>query len=189
MNATAKTVTNEEILTYLQGLAEGLGRLEQSQQRLEQSQHKLEQSQERLEKNQQRLEENQQKLEQNQQDMAQNLRDFMQMTSEGLDALDRRLDGVESETRLLKGEARDLKQASYRHELQLAEFTRTHEKLNELIEIDIKEVLDRLSAIEERLPTFTTKTEVRTLQLKLQRAVDWIVKVSELKNISIKFPT
>ena len=82
---------------------------------------------------------NVQEIAQNQQDMAQSLQDFMQMTSEGLDKLDRnmeatneRLDGVEGEMRLLKGEVKDLTQASYRHELQLADFARTQDRLNDL---------------------------------------------------------
>ena len=146
MNATASTVTNEEILKNVQ-------------------------------------------------DMAQNLQDFMQMTSEGLDKLDRnmeatnqRLDGLEGEVRLVKGEVKDLKQVSYRHELQLAEFTRTQDRLNDLIHIDIKEILHRLAIIEGRLPTIT-EAEVRKLQLEMQTLVDWVAKVSKLKNIPIKFPS
>ena len=131
----------------------------------------------------------------NVQDLAQSLQDFIQMTSEGLDRLDRnmegtnqRLDGVEGEIRLLKGEVRDLKQASYRHELQLAEFTHTQERLNDLIHIDIKEILDRLAAIEDRLPTIT-EADVRKLQTEMQTVVDWIAKVSKLRHIPIKFPS
>ena len=117
------------------------------------------------------------------------------MTSEGLDKLDRnmeatnqRLDGLEGEVRLVKGEVKDLKQVSYRHELQLAEFTRTQDRLNDLIHIDIKEILHRLAIIEGRLPTIT-EAEVRKLQLEMQTLVDWVAKVSKLKNIPIKFPS
>lgn len=142
MNATAKTATNEDVLKYLQGLTEGQARLEGAQARLER----------------------------NQQDMAQNMHDLAQMTSEGLDAIDHRIegtnermDGIEGETRLLKGEVKDLKQASYRHELQLAEFAQTQNRLDDLIHIDIREILERLTVIEERPPIFT-QTEVRKLK-------------------------
>lgn len=134
--STTEKITNRDILKYLEELAKGQARLEK-----------------------------------NQQDMAQNMHDLAQMTSEGLDAIDRqieatneRMDGVEGETRLLKGEVKDLKQASYRHELQLAEFAQTQNRLNDLIHIDIKEILERLAAIEER-PSIFTKAEVRKLKI------------------------
>lgn len=129
------------------------------------------------------------------QDLMAAMQDIMQMTSEGFEKLDKRINGLEGhmdelegETRTLKGEIKDLTQASYRHELRLGELAGTHDKLNDLIHIDIKEILHRLAAIENQLPTIN-EAEVRKLQLEMQTVVDWVAKVSKLKNIAIKFPS
>lgn len=164
MKSTAKTVTNEQLLDAIQALAQKQNELTKV-------------------------------VEQDRQDNAQNFQDLMMMTSEGFDKIDRnladtneRMNGIEGETRLLKGEVKDLKSASYRHELQLAEFTRTQDRLNDLIHIDIKEIFTRLDVIEAKLPEIS-KEEIRKIQAELQEAVDWIAKVSKLNNIPIKFPS
>ncbi|HEY5805828.1 MAG TPA: hypothetical protein VIS56_00395, partial [Candidatus Saccharimonadales bacterium] len=106
--------------------------------------------------------------------------------------LDGRMDGLERRVDTLAGDMQDVKQTVYRHEVQLRELTdltqRTHDKLDDLIKADIKEILDRLAAIEERLPAIT-EAEVRKLQAEMQAAIDWIEKVSKLKNIPVKFPS
>ncbi len=138
-------------------------------------------------------------LAQNLHDIAESMQDFMQMTSEGFNGLnkrmvglDGRMDSLEGTVQEVKSDVQELKQSSYRHDVQLRELTelaqRTHNNLDNLIKIDVKEILDRLATIEDRLPTIT-EAEVRKLQLEMQTAVDWIAKVSKLKNIPIKFPS
>lgn len=128
-----------------------------------------------------------QSLGHNQDDMAQNLQDFIQMTSDRFDKQDESTAKVIERLDTIEGDVRELRNVSYRHELQFAEFSRTQDKLNDLIRIDIKEIFTRLDAIEARLPEISTE-EIRQLQAELQQAVDWIAKISKLKNISIKFP-
>lgn len=146
-------------------------------------------------------------------DLLEIMQSLMQTTSEGFDGLNKRMDrlegrmdglegrmdgvegrmdGIEGRLKNIEGDVQNLKQASYRHEKHLSQLTdlaqNTHDKLDDLIKIDIKEILSRLAAIEERLPIIT-EAEIRKLQLEMQMAVDWIAKVSKLKNIAIKFPS
>lgn len=159
MKATTKAVSNEEILKSVQDVTQSVQDVAQSVQ-----------------------------------DVAQSLQDFMQMTSESLDRLDRnmenvveRLDGVEGEVRALKGEVHDLKQVSYRHELQIAELAKLtqstyDEQLN--MHIDINEILHRIIALEKR-PKLT-KAELHELQKKLQHLINWAKAVAQKEGIPLK---
>lgn len=132
------------------------------------------------------------------QDIAQNLRDFMQMTSDRFDTVDERFEKVDERFDHLEGrmdnsegELKELRSASYRHETELGKQTRLIEAAREEIHdlhSDLAEVLQRLQAIEQRLPT-VTEAEVRKLQAEMQAAIDWIAKVSKVNNIPIKFPS
>lgn len=134
------------------------------------------------------------------------MQDLMQMTSEGfdkvdrqfeavngrLDGLDGRVDGLDGRIDKLEGEMKELKQASYRHELQLGELTKlaqnTNDKLTDLITVDIKEILTRLQALEDRLPNIT-EAEMRKLQLEMQLAIDWIARAAKTLKVPVKFPS
>jgi septal ring factor EnvC (AmiA/AmiB activator) len=114
-------------------------------------------------------------------DVAENQHDIMQMMSEGLDKLDiqlegvkERLDGNEGGTRELKGDVRELKTASYRHEAELGKQTRLIESTRDevsVIHVDLNEILHRIAAL-ERKEKLNDKEKAEA-QVKLQQVIDW----------------
>lgn len=118
------------------------------------------------------------------------LQELMQMTSDGFTTLEGRMDGLEGRIENLEGGMKSLDNRIYQLERQ-------YNKLNETVSSianeqkaqtnDILEILDRLLAIEKRLPKITEK-EIKEMQTKLQALIDWAIKSAKVNNITLKLP-
>lgn len=106
-------------------------------------------------------------------DILELLQESMQMTSEGFDRLEKRIDEVASGVRRLDRQYTELK--------EIVDKIASEQKAQAN---DIKEILDRLLAIEKRLPNIT-ETELREMQDKLQAVVDWAQTIAKKEGIPL----
>lgn len=115
-------------------------------------------------------------------DILENLQDLMQMTSDGfgrltgrVDGLEGRFDNLESKFDNLEGKFDSLDSRMERLEHQYRELKAAVDAIageQQAQSNDIKEILDRCLAIEQRLPNIT-ESELREMQVKLQQVADW----------------
>jgi chromosome segregation ATPase len=134
-------------------------------------------------------------------DVAQNVRDFMQMTSDRFDKVDERFEkideqfgrlegqagGVEGRLGNVEGELKELKNASYRHEVELGKQTRLIESVRQEISdvhIDINEILHRIHALEQKAKL--DRAERAEAQLKLQSLIDWTKLAAKQIGVPLK---
>jgi hypothetical protein len=116
------------------------------------------------------------------------MQDLMQITSDGFARLENRVgrvegrvggveehvSGVEDRLGRFEGELKELRNASYRHEVELGKQTRLIESAREEtnnVHIDINEILHRIMALEQKASL--DKVERAEAQQRLQRLVDW----------------
>lgn len=127
-------------------------------------------------------------------DILESLQDLMQMTSDGFeqlngraDKLEGRMDGLESRMDRLEDRMESLESRMAHLEHQYAELKTVVDAIageQQAQGNDIKDILDRLLAIEKRLPNIT-ELELREMQTKLQQVVDWAKQIAAKEHIPL----
>lgn len=107
-------------------------------------------------------------------DILENLQDLMQMTSDGFERLETRMEKMEHRQDQLERQYNELK--------RIVEGIANEQKAQSN---DIKEILDRLLAIEKRLPHIT-EAELREMQDKLEKVVKWAQTIANKEGITLK---
>ena len=141
-------------------------------------------------------------------DLLEVIKDHMQMTSDGFIRLETRMDRVETrmdkiewrmdriETRMDSIETRmgsiedrmvAIERKLSEHALQLAELKQITQQLanNHVAYMhDIKDILDRITALEKRAPAISQK-EVRAIQKQLQTVVNWAMRAAKVISVPL----
>ncbi len=116
------------------------------------------------------------------------MRDMMQMTSDKFDQVDKRFDQVDVQVSNLTGEVKELRNASYRHEVELGKQTRLIESARDEvsnIHVDLNEIIHRITEL-ERKDKLNGKERAEA-QTKLQQLIDWAKLASKQIGVPLKF--
>lgn len=111
------------------------------------------------------------------------LQESIQISGEQFNAIDKRFDAMDSRLDTLTNRMTSLEH-QYSEIKKIIDHVTNNQKAQQA---NITEILDRLLAIEKRLPNISEKDLVK-MQLELQALVNWAIKSAHANGIALQLP-